>query len=135
MGDPSPPLFTFRSIGGVETVDGAGLPKNSVRKDSPVVLWPDLAGGLDGFSPGDRVTLLFVFDRASRHELYHHPRGDPSRPRRGVFCRRSPHRPNPIGITTVRIREISENEVKASGLDTWPGTPFLDLKPEEEASR
>ena len=135
MGDPSPPLFTFRSIGRVETVDGDGLPEDSVSKESLVVLWPGLAGGLDGFSPGDRMAVIFVFDRASGHELYQHPRGDPSRPRRGVFCLRSPHRPNPIGITTVRIQEISENVVKVSGLDAWPGTPILDLKPEEEASR
>jgi tRNA-Thr(GGU) m(6)t(6)A37 methyltransferase TsaA len=47
----------------------------------------------------------------------------------GVFASRSPDRPNPIGLSVVRIRKIFENRVYTSGLDVFDGTPLLDIKP------
>ena len=52
-----------------------------------------------------------------------------SRRRVGVFSSRSPVRPNPIGLSIVRIRDIVENKVYTSGLDVFDGTPLLDIKP------
>ena len=47
----------------------------------------------------------------------------------GVFASRSPVRPNPIGISVVRIKKITGNEIHTSGLDIFDGTPLLDIKP------
>ena len=47
----------------------------------------------------------------------------------GLFASRSPVRPNPIGISVVRIKEIKNNEIVTSGLDVLDGTPLLDIKP------
>lgn len=47
----------------------------------------------------------------------------------GVFASRSPVRPNPIGLSTVRIVRIEGNEIITSGLDVFDGTPVLDIKP------
>jgi tRNA-Thr(GGU) m(6)t(6)A37 methyltransferase TsaA len=47
----------------------------------------------------------------------------------GVFATRSPARPNPIGLTTVRVLERSRNTLKVTGLDAIDGTPVLDIKP------
>lgn len=47
----------------------------------------------------------------------------------GVFASRSPVRPNPIGISVVRIKGIKNSEVFTSGLDVFDGTPLLDIKP------
>ena len=47
----------------------------------------------------------------------------------GVFACRSPHRPNPIGLTLAKIEKISEDVVQFSGIDLIDGTPVLDLKP------
>lgn len=49
--------------------------------------------------------------------------------RRGVFATRSPHRPNPIGISVVKLVEVSGLVVRVSDLDLLDGTPVLDLKP------
>ena len=54
------------------------------------------------------------------------PRGGP---KRGVFATRSPHRPNPIGLSAVQILEVQRNIVHVRGLDLLDGTPVLDLKP------
>ena len=47
----------------------------------------------------------------------------------GVFATRSPSRPNPIGLTIVRILEIIENEIYIDRTDSFPDTPIIDLKP------
>ncbi len=49
--------------------------------------------------------------------------------RLGVFATRSPFRPNPIGISVVKIEEIDPPYLMVSGLDAWTGSPVLDLKP------
>ena len=47
----------------------------------------------------------------------------------GLFATRSPVRPNPIGISIVRIKEIADNRIATSGLDVFDNTPLLDIKP------
>jgi len=47
----------------------------------------------------------------------------------GVFSSRSPVRPNPIGLSIVRLKSIVGNRVNTSGLDVFDGTPLLDIKP------
>jgi len=47
----------------------------------------------------------------------------------GLFASRSPVRPNPIGISIVRIKQIVNNQIFTSSLDTFDGTPLLDIKP------
>lgn len=48
---------------------------------------------------------------------------------RGLFATRAPRRPNPIGLSTVEIDAISENELTVTGVDVVDGTPLLDIKP------
>jgi len=47
----------------------------------------------------------------------------------GLFASRSPHRPNPIGLSVVRLEKRQGNNLFVSGLDAFDGTPLLDLKP------
>ena len=47
----------------------------------------------------------------------------------GLFASRSSHRPNPIGLSVVKIIKRQENKLFTSGLDVFDGTPLLDLKP------
>ena len=47
----------------------------------------------------------------------------------GVFACRSPHRPNPIGLTLAKIESIRDNVIQLSGIDLINDTPVLDLKP------
>jgi tRNA-Thr(GGU) m(6)t(6)A37 methyltransferase TsaA len=49
--------------------------------------------------------------------------------RRGVFATRSPHRPNPLGLSAVRLERVNGLVLEVSGLDMLDGTPVLDLKP------
>jgi len=79
---------------------------------------------LDGFS---HLILLYHFHRVRHAELTVTPFLD-SRPH-GVFATRAPKRPNPIGLSVVRLAGIEQNILRVSQVDILDGTPLLDLKP------
>lgn len=79
-----------------------------------------------------RLYVIFVFDRAEGYRLVVHPRGDRSRPERGVFATRSPYRPNPIGLAVVGLLGVEGNLMTVRDLDAIDGTPVLDIKPCED---
>lgn len=117
-------------IGYVERDAGdAGLSGEDLRERSArIVLDTSLTDGLLGLEPGSDIVVLFYLHRAASDILQVHPRGDPSRPLRGVFAVRSPVRPNPIALTTVRIQRIEGNVLQVVGLDALDGSPVLDIK-------
>ena len=80
---------------------------------------------IEGF---DRIWLLWWFhrNRTWRPEVLP-PRG-PSK-RRGVFATRSPHRPNPLGLSAVELVAVEGRTLRLRGVDLLDGTPVLDLKP------
>ena len=49
-------------------------------------------------------------------------------PIKGLFSTHAPNRPNPIGVSTIRITEINGNVIKFNGVDMLNGTPVLDIK-------
>jgi len=97
--------------------------------ESKIVLQPQFVEGLSGLNPGQRILIMFYFHQSKEYSLIQHPRGDPSRSKRGVFSLRSPHRPNPIGLTEVELMEVKENILLVKSLDAINGTPVLDIKP------
>jgi len=129
--------YEVRPIGWVESplVDPASAPLQGDEgaPDAWVVLEPAVLAGLQGLEPGHDVIVLTWLDRASRNVLAVHPRGDLSRPERGVFSTRSPDRPNPIGLHRVTIRSIEGRRILVSHLEAVDQTPVLDLKPVLEA--
>ena len=76
----------------------------------------------------DRVWLLWWFHRNDTwRPLVLPPRG--ASRRRGVFATRSPHRPNPLGLTSVPLLGISGRQLLLGPCDLVDGTPIFDLKP------
>lgn len=122
--------YSLTPIGFVENDHDEAAPAPEIGADeSRIVLRPELARGLTGMEAGQNVMVLFYFDRTTEYELLQHPRGDRSRPTRGVFTLRSPRRPNPIGVTVVEVLAVEDNVLRVRGLDALNGTPVLDLKP------
>lgn len=97
--------------------------------DSWLVLNADVAEGMRDLTVGADVIVLTWLDRASRDTLIVRPRDDPSNPMRGVFSTRSPDRPNPIGLHTVRIVAIQNLRIQVRNLEALHGTPIVDIKP------
>lgn len=80
---------------------------------------------LEGF---DRIWLIWWFHKNSTwNPIVLPPRGQGIK--RGVFATRSPHRPNPLGITAVELIKIEKRNLIVGPLDLVDGTPILDIKP------
>lgn len=102
-----------------------------------ITLRPELIPGLEGLREGAYLWVLYWMDQLSDEErgmLQAHPRGDRSLPLQGVFSLRSPMRPNPIGLTRVRLLGRRDNWLLVQGLDALAGTPIVDLKTWSEES-
>lgn len=122
--------ISYQAIGHVENeFDAPAAPDQIRTTESRVVLDPNLVEGLQGLEPGQQLMVVFHFHRSHGYDLQQHPRGDESRPRRGVFALRSPQRPNPIGVTVIELLAVEGNVLRVRGLDALNGTPVLDLKP------
>ena len=79
---------------------------------------------LGGFS---HIILLYLFHRSRGFELKVVPFMDTML--RGVFATRAPRRPNPIGLSVVRLERIEGRVLHVEGVDVLDGTPLLDIKP------
>jgi tRNA-Thr(GGU) m(6)t(6)A37 methyltransferase TsaA len=92
-----------------------------------VEVFPEYSEGLldlEGFS---HLILLYYFHRAAPYSLIAVPFMD-SVPH-GVFATRAPARPNPIGMSVVRLVERRNNILEIQEVDILDGTPLLDIKP------
>ena len=124
--------FALQPIGRVESP--VTDPTTAARQgdegtpDCWLVFEPDVEAALHGLGPGDDVVVLTWLHLADRTVLQVHPRGDTSRPMRGVFATRSQHRPNPLGIHQVTVLGIDGLRVKVQGLEAVDGTPIIDVK-------
>jgi tRNA-Thr(GGU) m(6)t(6)A37 methyltransferase TsaA len=92
-----------------------------------VELFPEFALGLRDLDGFDRIWLLYWFDRACVARLEVVPYLDTQT--RGVFATRAPSRPNPIGLSCVRLLAIKGAQLRVAELDVLDGTPLLDIKP------
>jgi tRNA (adenine37-N6)-methyltransferase len=79
---------------------------------------------IEGFS---HLFVLWLFDRVDGFDLLASPPSDTRQ--HGVFATRSPLRPNPIGLTVVRLLGRDGCRLRVVGIDMLDGTPILDVKP------
>ncbi|MEF3697052.1 tRNA (N6-threonylcarbamoyladenosine(37)-N6)-methyltransferase TrmO [Desulfolutivibrio sp.] len=79
---------------------------------------------LDGFS---HVIMIYHLHKIQGHALSVRPFLDTSE--RGIFATRSPRRPNPIGISVLRVLSVARNMVELENVDMLDQTPVLDIKP------
>lgn len=102
-------------------------PRFFERSTGEIEIFPEFEPGLDGLGGFSHIIVLFHFHRAGGAKLKVVPPGE-SKPR-GVFATRSPHRPNPLGLSVLRLLGRRGRVLEVSGLDLIDGTPLLDIKP------
>ena len=109
-----------------------GVVRTSELNVSKIVLRRNLVKGLKGIKAYSHLMVLFWMNQVSterRSKLMVHPRGRRDIPLQGVFATRTPNRPNPIGMTVVRLRSVWRNVLVVEGLDAFDGSQVLDIKP------
>jgi len=127
---------TFEPIGVVRSpfVEKADAPRQAQTQagagvEATIELFSgrDLEHAVEDLATWDRLWVIFVFHQAEgwRPKVLP-PRSDR---RRGVLATRSPHRPNPIGLSAVRLVGVEGLNVRVRDLDILDGSPVLDLKP------
>lgn len=95
--------------------------------EGTVDVFPQFADGLRDLDGFERIWLLYWFDRARKAGLEVVPYRDTET--RGVFATRAPSRPNPIGLSCVRLLAVEGALLRVADLDVLDGTPLLDIKP------
>lgn len=128
---PGSPV-TFSPIGTIRTPfhDIAGMPiqPNGARGTRGTVeIAPAYREGLRDLGGFERIILIYAFHRCADHRLTVTPFLDTVP--RGIFATRSPRRPNAIGLSVVRLLDVTGGEITVEDIDVLDGTPLLDLKP------
>jgi len=110
--------------------EAKGIPIQGIFDDKTeawIELREEYADGLkdlDGFS---HATLIYYFHQSQREEIEGRPFLEQEK--HGIFAIRSPNRPNHIGLSVVKIKNIRDNRMYFTEVDALDGTPLLDIKP------
>ncbi|MDD2998287.1 MAG: tRNA (N6-threonylcarbamoyladenosine(37)-N6)-methyltransferase TrmO [Candidatus Riflebacteria bacterium] len=122
----------FKAVGIVESrfEQQAGTPiqgKMAPKETACIRIFDEFAAGLKDIEGFSHIYVFFKFDRASEAKLLVKPYLDTVE--RGVFATRSPLRPNPLGMTIVKLERVENNCLYVSGVDILNGSPVIDIKP------
>ena len=92
-----------------------------------VEIFPEYIEGLQDINGFSHIILIYHFHLSKKSSLKAKPFMDDKI--HGIFAIRGPSRPNPIGISTVRLIKVDSNILHVENLDIIDGTPLLDIKP------
>ena len=132
MHEHNSPKISFRPIGTIYTPYTNAAPYQPVEDESGdfrVVVHPIYADGLHLIEKFNYIYLLYYIDRLEREIAMEVSPPWAQGRQVGLFASRSPARPNPIGLSIVRLKSVRGNTLITSGLDVFDGTPLLDIKP------
>lgn len=128
----------FKPIGVIRTKGSDADVREKGDLEGELEIYPEFAEGLEGIEGYSHLFVLVYFDRLRAEQigpLRVKPRGLLRRgfkldelPLLGVFALDSPTRPNPVGLTLVRLTKREGNRLLVRGLDFFDGTPILDIK-------
>jgi tRNA-Thr(GGU) m(6)t(6)A37 methyltransferase TsaA len=120
------PIGTIHSpFEGIEKVPIQPAAASGIR--GTVEVFAEFAAGLQDVQGFSHIILLYHFHRVTQARLTVVPFLDDEP--RGVFATRAPSRPNPIGLSIVRLLGIEGNLLHITNVDIVDGTPLLDIKP------
>ena len=123
--------FTYNPIGRVKSPfkDRNHAPKfytESGDVTAQIDILPQYKDALLGIEPGMELLVIFAFHLLHETALQVKKRG--TGPVTGVFATRSPRRPNPIGVSVIRVTDVKDTTITFTGVDMLDGTPVLDIK-------
>ncbi len=100
---------------------------------STILVREEYCPGLLGIEGYSHIIVLYWMhlrdDEGSRGTLRVRPPRHEGAPLTGVFACRSPSRPNPIGLSVVKLEALEGCRLRVSGLDALEGSPIVDIKP------
>jgi tRNA-Thr(GGU) m(6)t(6)A37 methyltransferase TsaA len=127
-------VFDVRPIGFINSplndLKDCPLQESENAPEAYLELYSLYTQGIKDISVGDKLIVLTWFHLADREILKCYKRNMVGSKEFGVFSTRSPDRPNPIGLHTVTVLEIvNEQKIKIFPIEALNGTPVIDVKP------
>ncbi len=120
-------MYKIREIGRVESKYKKPVgPEEMKQYESTIIIKPKYEEGLYAIEKSNYLQIIFYLHK-SRDYTLKGPRRHGNI--RGLFASRSPNRPSPLGITTVKLITREANKLRVKGLDAIDGTPVVDIKP------
>ena len=123
----------FESIGLVKSPILEGIDRGWGEVVSEIHLENSLSPGLQGLEDFEFIIVIFYMHKTppfnASISLVRHPQRRKDLPLLGIFAQRAKHRPNPIGVTVVKLVSVKANIITVKGLDAIDSTPVLDIKP------
>jgi tRNA-Thr(GGU) m(6)t(6)A37 methyltransferase TsaA len=95
--------------------------------EGTVELFPQFKQGLKDLKGFSHIILIYHFHQSKGYDLLCRPFLDEVK--RGLFATRAPRRPNPIGLSIVRLKNIRGTTLRVASLDVLDETPLIDIKP------
>jgi tRNA-Thr(GGU) m(6)t(6)A37 methyltransferase TsaA len=99
-----------------------------------IILDKQYVQGLQQLDTFTHIVVLFYFDRLTGGTKMTVSSPASGEVRTGLFASRVPNRPNPVGLSIVRLKKISGNVLRTEGIDVYDGSPLLDIKPYSEGA-
>ena len=124
--------ITYISIGIIHSpffeLNGMPIqPTSESSAEGKIEIYPQFSNGLKSLEGFSHIYLLYHLHKSAPAKLRVKPFLDNES--HGIFATRAPRRPNPIGLSVVKIINIKENFVFVDNIDVLNGTPLLDIKP------
>lgn len=123
--------FTFKAIGKIHTPFKKILevPRwgTLTEEEAVIEIFPEFEEGLEGIERYPEIEVIFVFHKSKGPKLKVKPPHDDRE--RGIFATRGPVRPNPIGLTVMKLLQREGRFLKVKNVDMLDETPVLDIKP------
>ena len=126
------PDMTLKAIGIVRNEVKHPLKQDWEKVVSDIVVDSSLTEALDGLEDFSHIIVVYWMHQVTatgKLPTKVHPKGRQKLPLVGLFATRSPQRPNPVGVATVKLLKRRDNILKVEGLDAIDGTPVIDIKP------
>ena len=123
--------INLKTIGFIKT-DVTTVPRHWTLSDvtGKIVIDEPYTKGMKDIQKGQDIMVIFHFHQSPEFTVNHLIQKPPHRSEQfGVFSTCSPIRPNPIGMSVLKVIDIEENVIHVKGLDMVDRTPILDIKP------
>ena len=125
---------TYTPIGVFHTdyTPETGAPRQGIlisEGKGEIEIYTDYQSALKNLELFEYIIVIYHLDRAKKwNQTVKPPASNPGYSF-GLFATRSPNRPNPIGLATVKLEKVENGILYVSGIDAFEGTPVLDIKP------
>ena len=113
----------------LKTIEDCPLQESENAPAASIKIFPEYQEGIENIKEGSQLLLLTWLHQADRSVIKCITRRNYGTPKVGVFSTRSPDRPNPIGIHSIKVVSVRDGIIQVEALEVLDKTPVIDIKP------